>query len=504
MDYIGIEPVAPEIQGPREVSGMKFEDDGKPDVSAQVGLGRRDFMKTSLAGAIGATIAGSTAERAFGASSPGATPPFNILYIHSHDTGRYTSPYGQDVPTPNLQKLADDGVLFRNAYCAAPDCSPSRASLLTGECPHSNGMLGLVNFGFSMNNYQHHIVHTLRREAGYHSTLIGLQHIAKNPHVIGYDQVEVIPGNRVEHVAPAAVQFLHTKPQQPFWLTVGFFETHRKYRQAGPEDDWRYIDPPTPISDTPVTRGDMADFHATARKLDWGVGQVLAALDEAGLAENTLVISTTDHGIAFPKMKCNLYDGGVGVHLVMRGPRGFRGGKVCEAMISQLDIFPTICDLLAIAPPPWLQGRSFMPVLRGETQEINDAVFSEVNFHVSYEPKRAVRTKGLKYIRNFGSYTHPVITNCDQGPTKTLWVDNGWSKQNVPREELYDLLFDPNERNNLAEDSLHSAALQQMRDRLNKWMVATNDPLLHGPVEAPPGTRVFPPDWISKTDHGDA
>lgn len=483
-----------------EVPDMKFEDEGKLNPFLQRVLGRRDFLRASLVGAAGATLASSAVDDALGLNGPTATQPPNILYIHSHDTGRLTSPYGYDVPTPNLQRLATEGILFRQTFCAAPTCSPSRASLLTGECPHNNGMLGLVNRGFSMNNYQHHIIHTLRREAGYNSTLIGLQHIAKDPAVIGYDRVQAIPDNRVEHVTPAAVQFLHTKPQQPFWLTVGYFETHRKYRKAGPEDDWRYTQPPPPIPDAPATRSDMADFHATVRKLDWGIGEVLAALDATGLANNTLVISTTDHGIAFPMMKCNLYDGGMGVHMVMRGPGGFTGGKVCDAMISQLDVFPTICDLLKIAPPPWLQGRSFLPVLRGQAQEINEAVFAEVNYHASYEPKRAVRTKGWKYIRHFGSYTHPVLPNCDDGPSKTLWVENGWAKQNVPPEELYDLMFDPNERNNLAGDPLPRATLQMMQKRLNDWMIATNDPLLHGPIQAPPGARVNPLNEISPHD----
>jgi N-sulfoglucosamine sulfohydrolase len=426
----------------------------------------------------------------------------NILYIHCHDTGRFTSPYGYAVPTPNLQRLASEGITFRQAYCAAPTCSPSRASLLTGECPHSNGMLGLVNRGFSMTStgYQHHIVRTLREEAGYHSALIGLQHIAKDPHTIGYDEVQVIPGNHVEDVTPAAVRFLHNAPKQPFWLTVGYFETHRVYRKAGPEDDWRHIQPPPPIPDVPSTRRDMADFHASVRLLDWGVGQVLQALEATGLASNALVISATDHGIAFPTMKCNLYDGGMGVHLVMRGPREFTGGKDCDAMISHLDVFPTICAFLQIASPGWLQGRSFLPILRGEKDEINDAVFAEVNYHASYEPKRAVRTKRWKYIRRYGDRVYPILPNCDDGLSKTYWLQNGWAQQPLEREALYDLIFDPNERNNLAGDPAHRAVLDDMQKRLDMWMRSTDDPLLRGPIKAPAGATVNPPDQASPND----
>lgn len=461
-------------------------------------LDRREFLKTSVAGATGTVIAPRMAS---GFSSSAIRRP-NILYIHSHDTGRFTSPFGHPVPTPNIQRLAEEGVLFRQMFCAAPTCSPSRASLLTGECPHSNGMLGLVNRGFAMSptGYEHHIIRTLRREAGYYSALVGLQHIAKDPDTIGYDHVEVIPGNRVASVTPRAVRFIHSHPKQPFWLTVGYFETHRPYHEAAPEDDRRYLEPPRPIPDVPASRLDMANFCETVRTLDWGVGEVLAALEATGLAENTLVISTTDHGIAWPTMKCNLYDGGMGVHLVMRGPGGFAGGKVCEAMISQLDLFPTICDLLAISHPAWLQGRSFLPVLRGERQEINDEIFAEVNYHASYEPKRAVRTKRWKYIRRYNGRKYPVLPNCDDGPTKTYWVENGWARQPVAPEALYDLVFDPNERNNLVEDQSHRPVLQEMQHRLDAWMHSTNDPLLVGPVKAPPGATVNPPNELSPHD----
>jgi len=176
---------------------------------------------------------------------------------------------------------------------------------------------------------------------------------------------------------------------------------------------------------------------------------------------------------------------------------------VCDSMISHLDVFPTICELLRITPPAWLQGRSFLPVIRGETLEINDAVFAEVNYHASYEPKRAVRTKRWKYIRHYGERRHPVLPNCDDGPTKAYWIKNGWAEQIVSPEALYDLLFDPNERNNLVGDSSHRSTLEELRKRLDAWMRSTNDPLLHGPVKAPSGARVNDPNQTSPRDHAD-
>ena len=420
----------------------------------------------------------------------------NILYIHSHDTGRYVQPYGYTVPTPNLQRLAEQGVLFRQAFCAAPTCSPSRASLLTGQSAHSSGMLGLAHRGFSLRDYSQHIVHTLR-EAGYCSALVGVQHVAGDPALIGYDRVLQTANSRAESVTPVARQFLADKPVRPFFLSVGLAETHRPFPSPSPAEDPCYCTPPQPLPDTPETRLDIASYKVRARVLDQAIGGVLQALDAQGLADDTLVICTTDHGIAFPSMKCNLTDHGIGVLLIMRGPGGFAGGRVCEAMVSQIDLFPTICELLHIRTPNWLQGHSIMPLIRGETAEINEQIFAEVTYHAAYEPQRAVRTHRWKYIRRFGDRLTPVLPNCDDGPSKDLWLKHGWREGMVAPEALYDLVFDPAESHNQAADATLAATLEEMRGRLRRWMQETHDPLLRGPVPAPLGARVNDPDGLS-------
>jgi len=121
----------------------------------------------------------------------------NILYIHSHDTGRYVQPYGHAIPTPNIQRIAEQGVLFRKAFCVAPTCSPSRAGLLTGQYAHCTGMLGLAHRGFTLNDYKQHIIHTLRK-AGYYAALIGEEHLAKDPNASGYDQVSRLEGKQAD------------------------------------------------------------------------------------------------------------------------------------------------------------------------------------------------------------------------------------------------------------------------------------------------------------------
>ena len=365
-------------------------------------------------------------------------------------------------------------------------------------------MLGLAHRGFRMNDYKQHILHTLKG-AGYHSVLAGLQHIAPEPGMIGYDEIISPRNNSARTVAPVAVEFLNRRRPltDPFFLDIGFFETHREYPQPTAADDPRYTLPPVPIADTPQTRADMAAYHASARILDEGVGKVLDALDKNGLTDNTLVISTTDHGIAFPLMKCNLEDFGWGVSLIMRGPGGFTGGKVCDALISHIDVFPTICDLTGLKHPAWLEGKSFLPVVRGEVKEINDEVFAEVTYHAAYEPKRAVRTQRWKYIKRFGGKKTPVLPNCDDGLSKSVWVEYGWKNMVLPEESLYDLIFDPAEHHNVAPDPAFAPMLAEMRQRLDRWMKATDDPLLHGPVPAPHGAKINNPDGLSPKEPTD-
>ena len=208
-------------------------------------------------------------------------------------------------------------------------------------------MLGLAHRGYRLADYDHHLVHTLR-EAGYMSTLVGEQHLSSTRDDIGYDR----GGRDRQHARgrmsrPPRPAILREEHEAPFFLSVGFFETHRDYFEPTSVRDALYSLPPANLPDTPETRRDMAAYKASARSLDQGVGTVLDALD-GRLPDNTLVILTTDHGLAFPGAKATLTDRGIGVMLIMRGPGGFHGGKVSDALVSQLDLFPTICELAGI------------------------------------------------------------------------------------------------------------------------------------------------------------
>jgi N-sulfoglucosamine sulfohydrolase len=273
-------------------------------------------------------------------------------------------------------------------------------------------------------------------------------------------------------------------------MSVGFFETHRDFEVPTSVRDTLYSLPPQNLPDTTRTRADMASFKASARSLDQGIGAVLNGLHHFGLQERTLIICTTDHGLAFPMAKATLFDRGIGVMMLMRGPQGFGGGRVLDTMVTHLDIYPTVCEVAGVETPDFVQGTSLMPLVRGETDRVHEEIFAEVTYHAAYEPQRAIRTDRWKYIRRFGAHPTTVLSNCDDSATKELLVEHGWGDQPVAEEQLYDLVFDPQESNNLAGDPEHATVQERMGTDLEDWMRRTDDPLLEGPVPAPIGAEI--------------
>ena len=431
----------------------------------------------------------------------------NVLLIHSHDTGRWIEQPGNDLRTPALMQLAREGVNFRNCFCVAPMCSPARAGLMTGQMPHSCGMTGLAHRGFALNDYRQHLCHTLKA-AGYFTALVGVQHLARDVGVLGYDRHAALgtapsghpPGTaldapQADAVAQAACEFLRSPPAQPFFLSLGFFETHRPFPQADPAEG--HGPRGAPLADAPDSRRDLAGFRASLAVLDEGIGAVLDCLAATGLKDDTLVIFTSDHGPPFPGMKCTLSDLGLGVALIVSGPGWFGAGRAVDAQVSHLDLFPTLCDLLDIPYPAWLQGKSLMPLVRGEGGQLHEALFAEINYHAAWEPQRSLRSERWKYIRRFESRREAVLCNVEDSPSKTLWMESGWPALELADERLHDLAQDPAERVNLALDPAHAAPLEECRRGLERWMLASDDPLLNGRIPAPPGSLVNDPDSIS-------
>lgn len=433
----------------------------------------------------------------------------NILYLHTHDTGRYVQPYGFNISTPNIQKFAEQGILFRKAFSAAPTCSPSRASLLTGQAPHCCGMHGLANppWLYALHDLSQLLSITLR-DAGYETVLGGVQHVTRNTveavrsqgfqRLLNPDDI----GEDVPDLHFRASDFINkANPLQPWFLALGFDQTHRDNRQGEPDTgtrfskpdpydpstlDSRYIMPPPIFPDTVTTRADMASLAEGAARLDRRIGTVLEALETSGQAENTLVFLTTDHGIAWPGMKCNLTDHGIGIMLIMRGPGGFSGGRVIDSMVSHLDLYPTLMDLLELHHPEWLQGKSLCPLINGSVAEVRKEVFSEQGWHEVAEAQRAIRTKYFKYIRRLDP-TGPKAKNCDEGPTKLLMMEHGGFERPLGTELLFDLTLDPQETCNRIHDPQLSSIANDLRERLDHWMQETNDPFLQGQAVPHPG-----------------
>lgn len=424
----------------------------------------------------------------------------NVIYIHTHDSGRYIGPYGYQNMTPNIDRLGRDSLLFRQCYCAGPTCSPSRAALLTGRWPHCNGMLGLAQRGFALSDYGTHVVSVFNKH-GYETVLSGIQHEAVNAREIGYQVIFNQPErddmyiDNPETYDKASVNevgnYLKRRdPDVPFFISLGLISCHRNFPESRVTED--YVAPPPQLYDCPQTRKDMAGYLTSAQIADECVGTLVDLLKKNGLYENTILLFTTDHGIAFPWMKCNLYDSGIGVACMLREPGGKMNGKVSDALISQIDIFPTILELCGIDAPTWMQGKSLVPILRGTQTEVNEEIFAEVTYHASYEPMRCVRTSRYKFIRRFDHHDGIVPSNIDNGSCKQFLLDAGLLKKRTQKDLLFDLYLDPMERENLVRDEAYQEIYQMMRHKLETWMAETDDPLLgtNGRLEAPAGAKV--------------
>ncbi|HEX6385786.1 MAG TPA: sulfatase, partial [Anaerolineae bacterium] len=414
----------------------------------------------------------------------------NIVFITCHDTGRHLGCYGQEtVVSPNLDRLAAEGVRFANSFCTAPQCSPSRAALHTGRHAHSVGVLGLAHhpFDWYLEPSAGHLV-TRLRQLGYHTALFGGQHVTRHEWLsdLGYDY------SSGEEAAPTLAQGVRSYLQaiggsQPFYLELDFTEAHRPYTWGGATpDDSRGVKLPPTIPDHPDAVAEFAALQGAIRQLDEGVDVVLVALDELRLREDTLVVFTTDHGLAMPRAKCTLYDPGIATVLLMRWPAGaVSGGRVFEQLISHVDVAPSLLEALGVSVPAGeFQGRSFWPLLQNRSYQANDAVFAEKTFHTAYEPMRGLRTATYKLILNFESGPNfDVPDDVRNGAIYPLMINQATGHR--PHVELYDLEQDPLERTNLAGRPEMMEIETSLSGRLRQWMEETNDPLLEGPPKSP-------------------
>lgn len=370
-------------------------------------------------------------------------------------------------------------------------------------------MLGLAHRGFSLNNYDRHLVPFLGTH-GYNTVLCGVQHEgagcfdhSNGAATIGYaeDITADVPWNE-STVSPdgnataawdrenvdRAVTWLSsrksTSPETPFFLSVGLYATHREFPTNSAVDP-DLVRPLPTLPDTKETREDHSRFLEAIRNVDTSFGKVMGALERNGYSENTIVLFTTDHGVAQPYSKCNLNAAGQGVALTVRIPGMSPSQPFCDALVSTVDIFPTLIEILELETPPALQeaiqGRSFSHLFRNPTAEHREHVFGEVNFHTSYEPMRSVRTRRFNLVRNYDRhYPYVHLSNIDNSPAKDFLMAGGLAETEKSPVELYDLVLDPLERNNVVNDPRYGDTVQELNRVLSLWQEQTGDPLLRG------------------------
>ncbi len=408
----------------------------------------------------------------------------NILMVICHDIGQHCGCYGAGVSTPNIDALARDGVRFDNYHCTAAQCSPSRGSIMTGRYPHNNGLVGLAHIGWELNAGERTLPMYLR-QAGYTTHLFGVQHeTGGDPRGLGYDHVEA-RGSAARELSASLREWLRawaSGPQhKPFFVNLGTGEPHRPYEREGyPADDPAEVQPLYWLPDRPGIRKDIAGLNGLVRALDEVVGEVREALEETGLEENTLLIFTTDHGLAMPRAKGTCYDPGTKTALVMRLPGRWDDGAVHGELLTNCDYLPTLMEFVGGPEPRGIDGRSFLGFLDGTDYTPREDVFLEMTWHDKYNPMRAIRTNRHKYIRSFGD--RPLVylpLDVWDGPAGQEMREEYYGERR-PAEQLYDLERDPLEMEDVAGDPAYAEVLEELRGRVDEWMRETQDRLLEG------------------------
>jgi arylsulfatase A-like enzyme len=413
----------------------------------------------------------------------------NIVLITPHDLGTHIGCYGWDpaLKTPTLDALAAQGTRFTNHFCTATFCSPSRGGIMTGKYPHVNGLMGLVNLGWDLPDGCDTLPDLLHAD-GYETVLFGFQHIVDDPARLPYDRIGPRGQYSCRQVAENVAAFLAERSAEereaPLYLELGFSEVHRPYgrleRIDAPESE---VVPLPFLDDTPGVRMDLAMFYENIRRLDDAVGSILQSLERAGMAENTVVVFTTDHGIAFPRAKSTLYDPGIRTTLLVRWPGVTDPGRICDSLVSNVDVCPTLLEAAGIDVPADLNGRSLLSLLRGETDEHRDVIFAEKNTQPD-DIKRCVRTDRYKYIRN-ASEGPALVLPTDIVVTAAARDLGPESFAPRPPVELYDLSVDPWEQTNLAGTPETDGIQRDLSEMLERIMQETDDPLLDGTIPRP-------------------
>ena len=427
-----------------------------------------------------------------------SAPP-NILFLIADDWSYPHAGILDDpiVRTPTFDRLAQEGVLFHQAFCASPSCSPSRAAILTGRYPHQlegGGNLWSVYPGKYPN------VVRLLEENGYFTGSTRKGWGPGDYERAGYSD------NPAGKTFPDFKTFLKEKPEdQPFFFWFGSHDPHRVYEaNTGVHAGMSYTDVKVPafMPDMDCIRNDLLDYYFEVERFDRESGNIINQLEIQGLIKNTLIVMTSDNGMPFPRAKANLYEYGTRMPLVISWPQGIAKLKEERSMVSLVDLAPTFLDVAGINIPKSMYGRSLKPLLRGMSKEDRNVIFLERERHANVRsgdlsyPMRAIRTNDYLYIRNFepdhwpagDPATHQSVGqygDVDNSISKFLMMQLENKSDSIeyfqlafgkrPPEEFYVLQMDPFNLHNEIDNSFYEDTIEDLRKELQQWMKETGD-----------------------------
>jgi len=409
------------------------------------------------------------------------------------------------IRTPNLDRLAREGMRFERAFVTASSCSPSRASMITGRYPHNTGALELHQ---PLPPEQVTFVEKLKA-AGYWAAAAGKWHLGnaiktrfnlvREAGTSGFQfPAGADPDARTAARRAGAVQsgcdqwvpVLRDRPRdRPFFLWLAALDPHRDYQTGTIPQPHRPEDAVVPpyLPDVPEVRQDLALYYDEIARLDHYVGEVMAELERQGQSRNTLILFQSDNGRPFPRCKTTLYDSGVRTPWIVRWPGHIEPGSRCASLVSTIDIAPTVLTLAGINPGPSFQGEDFFRLFKEPKSKVRDLVFAERNWHDYAARGRAVRSERYKYIRNYDNEL-PLTPPADavrspsframrrlRDEAKLTPPQRACFVHPRPAEELYDVEADPQELDNLAGDPKFDEVLRKMSGALEQWQRRTGD-----------------------------
>ena len=439
----------------------------------------------------------------------------NVVLIVTDDQGRDAGCYGNNViQTPNLDLLASEGTRFTHAFCTTASCSASRSVILTGIHNHANGHYGHAHSYHKFGSYA--AVKTLPvrlAAAGYRTALVGKYHVLPEDTYAFQTRIKADARNAVQ-MAKASRAFIADESDKPFFL---YFCTSDPHRGGGPVKSdplqpdrfgnrpggfpgvntvkYHPSEVPVPdfLPDTPTCRAELAQYYQSVSRIDQGLGRLLQILKDTGKYDDTLILYISDHGIAFPGAKTTVYEPGLRSPCIVRHPKSTQRGHTCDAMISWVDLTPTILDYVGALPTgderyP-IQGRSFLSLIDKTTAEGWDEVYASHTFHeiTMYYPMRVIRERRYKLIWNIAhDLPYPFASDLWAAPTWQRQYEQGldamYGRRTVaayihrPEFELYDLEKDPHEASNLADDDALAATIARLKNKLRAFQQRTNDP----------------------------